>query len=247
MPGETKSGMACSQFEALLSDALDGRLSGPALDSFRRHRELCAECGPLFAQAEAGLNWLKSLPEIGPPAGLTSRILAATSGAHLRPVVTRPAAPSLGDRVRAWVRPVVSPVWGTVRQPRFAMSFAMAFFSVSIALNAVGVRLGDLRRVDLRPSALVRSYYESSAKVVKYYENIRFVYELESRVRDLKRATEPEEPSPPAPQKNPKHSTSGTPEQNRQQNYSRDDNQPLMASYPANDSRRSPLGLRRDV
>ena len=28
MPGETKHGIECSQFEALLSDAIDGQLTG---------------------------------------------------------------------------------------------------------------------------------------------------------------------------------------------------------------------------
>ena len=109
----------------------------------------------------------------------------------------------------------------------------MAFFSVSIALNAAGVRLGALRAADLRPSTLVRGYYETSAKVVKYYENIRFVYELESRVRDLKRVTEPEEPARPVKEKNRDNNTSGAPDHNREQNYSRQEDQPVLASAPA--------------
>ena len=71
------------------------------------------------------------------------------------------------------------------------MSFGMAFFSLSISLSLAGVKLSDLRHVDLRPSAIKRNYYETSGKVVKYYENIRFVYEIESRVREFKRATTP--------------------------------------------------------
>jgi hypothetical protein len=159
-----------------------------------------------------------------------NRILAATSGVPAHAPAAVPAVPPWPERLRNWARPVLAPVWGVARQPRFAMSFAMAFFSVSIALNAAGVHVGDLRAADLRPSALVRGYYETSAKVVKYYENIRFVYELESRVRDLKRVTEPEEPARPVKEKNRNNDTSGAPDHNRDQNYSREEGQPLLAS-----------------
>ena len=35
MAGETKNGMQCAEFDALLNDALDGTLTGPRLESFR--------------------------------------------------------------------------------------------------------------------------------------------------------------------------------------------------------------------
>lgn len=246
MPGENPIRMQCAEFEALLAEALDGQLSGAQLESFQQHRDLCAVCGPLFAQAETGLNWLQAVKQVEPPVDLVSRILAATTGAQAPAAV--PVTPSWPERLRGWAAPVLAPVWNTARQPRFAMSFAMVFFSVSIALNAAGVRLGDLRAADLRPSALVRGYYETSAKVVKYYENIRFVYELESRVRDLKRVTEPEEPVRPAKEKDRNNNTSGAPDHNRDQNYSREEGQPLLAAAPGTDLQLWPVNaLRRLV
>ena len=246
MPGENPIRMQCAEFEGLLAEALDGQLSGAQLESFQQHRGLCAVCGPLFAQAETGLNWLKAVKQVEPPPNLVNRILAATTGAPA-PVAV-PVTPTWPERLRGWVTPALAPAWSLARQPRFAMSFAMVFFSVSIALNAAGVRLGDLRAADLRPSTLVRGYYETSAKVVKYYENIRFVYELESRVRDLKRVTEPEEPARPVKEKNRNNNTSGTPDHNREQNYSRQDDQPVLASAPDGDLQLWPVhALRRLV
>ena len=248
MPGENPIRMQCAEFEALLAEALDGQLSGRQLESFRQHREVCPVCGPLFAQAETGLNWLKAVSQVEPPPNLVNRILAATTGVQQSAPVAVPATHPWPERLREWVKPVLAPAWSTARQPRFAMSFAMVFFSVSIALNAAGVRLGALRAADLRPSALVRGYYETSAKVVKYYENIRFVYELESRVRDLKRVTEPEEPARPAKEKNRDNNTSGTPDHEREQNYSRQEDQPVLASAPAGDLQLWPVhALRRLV
>ena len=58
MAGEIQSEMQCAEFEALLSDALDGKLSPPKLNSFHDHRKQCQLCGPMFAEAESGLRWL---------------------------------------------------------------------------------------------------------------------------------------------------------------------------------------------
>src|SRR5205085_5776004 len=114
------------------------------------------------------------------------------------------------DNVSAWLRPVFTPVVSVWRQPRFAMSFGMAFFSLSVSLSLAGVKVSDLRQLDLRPAAIKRTYYETTGRAVKYYENIRFVYEIESRVREFKRATTPAEPNSKAKTKKKKNkNTSG--------------------------------------
>ena len=70
----------------------------------------------------------------------------------------------------------------------------MIFFSFSLALSAAGVKPADVAKINLRPAALRHAYNDAQIKVVKYYDNIRFVYEIESRVREFKRATTPAEP-----------------------------------------------------
>jgi hypothetical protein len=110
------------------------------------------------------------------------------------------------------------------------MSVGMAFFSLTFAMSVAGIKVKDLKQVDLRPSALKRSYYTTAGRVVKYYENIRFVYEIESRVHELKRATTPAEPGPTKKEENRRNNnTSGQPEK-KEQNYSRQENQPVFAS-----------------
>ena len=61
MPDQTSNGMQCNEFDLLLSDALDGVLTGTGLDRFQAHARVCQACGPLLAEAEAGRNWLKGL------------------------------------------------------------------------------------------------------------------------------------------------------------------------------------------
>jgi hypothetical protein len=78
----------------------------------------------------------------------------------------------------------------TMLQPRLAMTAAMAFFSIALTLNLTGVRLSSLRISNLKPSSIKRTAYETKARVVRYSDNLRVVYELESRVRDLQRSSD---------------------------------------------------------
>jgi len=233
MQGET---LNCAEFEALLAEALDGALAGAARQRFDEHRTSCADCGPLYADAAAGLSWMKSLQEVEPPRNLVHNILTATSGQE--------AKAEAGDPVRGWTRgwlkPALFPLYAAVRQPRFAMSAAMAFFSVSLMMQVTGVKLSDLRQVDLRPSAIqssaVRGYNETSSKVVKYYENIRLVYEIQTRMQELKDAARPEpQAQPTAPKKDDKknNDTSGQPDREKEKQYSRENRELLLASARA--------------
>src|ERR1700681_1326037 len=243
MPGETKYGshgqMECTEFEALLSDALDGdgRLSGTRKESFDAHRRICPVCGPMFADAQAGQRWLRTLAleTVEPPAHLVHNILAATSGVASRRLVTAVAdgrSTPFRERAREWWDSLFTPAAAFVRQPRFVMSFGMIFFTFSLALNVAGVKATDVAKVDLRPSALRHAYYDAQIKVVKYYDNIRFVYEIESKVRELKRANTPPDAAPEQQQQkdNRKNDTSGQPEQRQDRNYSQEYNQPVLAA-----------------
>jgi hypothetical protein len=231
MAGKDHSDMQCSEFDALLSDALDKVLTGPKAQAFQSHASSCPICGPLLAEAESGKHWLEQLVEVGPPPHLVHNILAATTGID-NVGLDRPAAaePSWWERAAGWAKGFARPIVAISRQPRFAMSFGMAFFSLSVSLSLAGVKPADLRRVDLRPSAIRRSYYETSGKVVKYYENIRFVYEIQSRVREFKRVTAPAEPAPPKQEKSP-NDTSEQPEQKQERNSGPVDGQTVLSAF----------------
>lgn len=228
MYGESKSGMQCVEFEGLLSDALDATLHGSVLAAFEAHQQSCKVCGDLYREASAGMHWLKGLEDIEPPKNLVHNILAQTIGAV--PEASTPAAP-VGDGWFGKLRARISPVFAPVMTPRFAMSFGMAFFSITMLANLAGFRVSDLKHVDLTAKGIQKTYYSTEARVVRYYENIRLVYEIESRVRDLRRAATPEKQE----EKTPKNPNKGqTQQQNRKlQNYSQDAGQPVLADCPA--------------
>jgi hypothetical protein len=233
MPDQTSNGMKCNEFDSLLSDALDGVLSGAALDRFQAHARSCKACGPLFAEAEAGRSWVKDLEEVEPPANLVTNILASTTGVDSQRL--RTAAPlrqpriSWLDRVQA---SVLEPIWAMVRQPRFAMSFGMAFFALSVGLTVAGVKPADLREVSLRPAAIRHAYYNTQARVIRYVDNVRAVYEVQAALRGIKRNVTPAEPGPAKPTKERKNDTSQQPEQKQERNYSQTGEQLILASAP---------------
>ena len=229
MADQIQPGMQCVEVEALLADAIDGTLHGATLAAFEAHQHSCPACAAMYQEAAAGLHWLKGLEDVEPPKNLVHNILAQTIGSVSEAstqVVT--AGESWPEKLKARIAGVFAPVM----TPRFAMSFGMAFFSITMLANIVGIHAGDLKHLDMSTKGLQKTYYSTQARVVRYYENIRLVYEIESRVRDLRRAAEPVKQEEESTPKNPKKT--GSQEQNRKyQNYSRDAGQPVLARCPA--------------
>jgi hypothetical protein len=172
---------------------------------------------------------------VEPPASLVNNILASTTGVdtqRLRATVRVQPRISWWEHVQA---SLFEPIWAMVRQPRFAMSFGMAFFALSVSLTVAGVKPADLRSVSLRPSAIRHTYYATQARVVHYYENVRIVYEVESRVREIKRNVVPAEPgrkTTPAKPKDDKNDTTQQPEQKQERNYSQSNSNLILACAP---------------
>ncbi len=186
---------ACGEWETLLADALDGLLKPEEEARFLAHKAGCPACAALYEAARKGREWLEFLsPEPEPPEGLLEKILATTGPGH---AISGLPVPAAAGGVPAFVPPVWQQPGFLARmrmsvQPRLLMTAAMAFFSIALTLNLAGVRLSNLRLADLRPRT-VRSYMErqltmASVPIVRYYDHLRFVYEVESRVRELRGA-----------------------------------------------------------
>ncbi|MGD0482032.1 MAG: zf-HC2 domain-containing protein [Terracidiphilus sp.] len=188
---------ACGEWETLLADALDGLLKPEEEMRFLAHKAGCPACAALYEAARKGREWLEFLsPEPEPPEWLLEKILATTGpGTGLGRAVSGLPVPAGAGVVPGFVPPVwqqpgfLARVRSSV-QPRLLMTAAMAFFSIALTLNLAGVRLSNMRLADLRPR-VVRSYMErqltmASVPIVRYYDHLRFVYEVEARVRELR-------------------------------------------------------------
>ena len=244
MAGENQPGMQCVEVEALLAEALDGTLQGQQLAGFEAHQQSCAACQGLLEEARAGMHWLKGLDEAEPPRHLVHNILAQTIGAlpseHVLPA---PSSEGWFGKLKARLAPVFAPV----ATPRFAMSFGMAFFSITMLLGIAGFHMRDLRNLDLSSKGIMKTYYDTQARIARYYENMRLVYQIESRVRDLKRAATPETNSdnkqPQQQQQQQKQEAPATKNPSKSENrqdqnhstpkYSRDNGQRELTVFPA--------------
>jgi hypothetical protein len=207
---------ACSVCETMLPEAVDGMLSEAEQVAFDKHVAGCVECARELAEARRGAAWLSMLksqaPE--PPAGLLAKILAETTGA-VQHDVSAVAAPTRSvpswQPAPAW-QPASAPMadphlrptgqWAAFRkfcsnlvptettrvifQPRFAMTAAMAFFSLALTLNLTGVRLHDLRASNFTPSALKRTVADLDASATRTFQNNREVYQVESRLNEMR-------------------------------------------------------------
>ena len=191
MNKDFKNGMQCSDFESLLAEALDDTLVAETRLAFDAHGKSCRICGPLYAEAWDGMLLVQQLAEMEPPKNLVHNILAATSRKDV--VETAVEAEKAGwlERLGWSFRPRMA----GLMHSRFAASFAMAFFSLSITLTLAGVKIGDVQKVDFHPNALRKSavlgFTQVEAKVTSYYENLRLVYQVQARVRELKKNTAP--------------------------------------------------------
>lgn len=181
--------LRCEDWEELLADALDGQLPTATREQFEAHGAACRVCAELLAQARQGQEWLQFLDdEPEAPAGMVARILEKTSGAAAGVPLAEGGPIPVGPHVLGL--PVRRVVWDT----RMLMTVAMAFFSIALTLNLVGIRLTDVRLADLTPASLemtlTRGFYGAKGSLVRYYDNLRLVYEVESKMRDLRQREE---------------------------------------------------------
>ena len=193
-----KAGPYCMACEAMLADAVDGMLGEVDKTWFDRHIATCTTCAERFANAQRGSAWLEMLKTTKPEPGadLLARIMAQTVEAGpipQAPVEVTPARVnnSLGGMVIPF--PVIvqpKAPWRVLLEPRMAMTAAMAFFSIALTMNLTGIQLNQLSVADLKPESLQRTYFNVSTKAVQYYDNLRVVHVMESRVEDMQEAQE---------------------------------------------------------
>ena len=168
--------------------------------------QIAGQIVPLSMQATGFSDATLAHPQDGTPAFAFGYTIAG-SAAHSN-VIPFPRRAVAGFRASSFGQIML--------QPRLAMTAAMAFFSIALTLNLTGIHPMSLRASDLQPSSLKRNYHNVNARVVRYYEGLRVVYELESRVHDLQSASDndaaagsqgspsnSDQPAKPAPSKQP--------------------------------------------
>jgi len=182
------------EVENLVSDYLEGGLEAARASQVAEHLAACSGCREMIADVRHVVELCRSAEDLESPSWLVSKILLGTVGER---------KPTLKERIAAFLRPVL--------QPRLAYNIiGMAVFSFSIIINAAGVNLRHLKLEDLNPRTWVRMADRSGhllyARAEKFCYDLRVVYEIESRLRQLRQQTAPapaeqekEAPKPQAP------------------------------------------------
>lgn len=182
----------CEQIEERLTEYLDRLLSPGERQEFAAHVVGCARCRPLVAQVGGLVSEMHRLEPVEAPAGLVYAILERTLG---------PRTEKKGWRAwLGWLQPAF--------QPRLAMGIATVLLSVVILSQALGFAPARLTWSDLAPASLYRAADRRAHLIygrgVKFVNDLRVVYEIQSRLRpaaETEPAREPEAaPAPPASQ-----------------------------------------------
>lgn len=201
---------SCELCEAMVPDAVDDLLSASERRWFEEHVLHCAACGELWADSQRGAAWMGVLsthsPEPSP--ALLGRILAQTSlaGSPGEAATQRGETPEIestarglqlvpaaepGRRVpeRARVLPFRAPVPQPAyvgMHPRLMMTAAMAFFSLMLTANMLGLQPGDLRPGHFGAAAR-RTLADASTSAIRAFQNNKVVYQVESRLDNAQR------------------------------------------------------------
>ncbi|MCX6587971.1 MAG: hypothetical protein NTX13_15505 [Acidobacteria bacterium] len=167
----------CAEFEILLCDAVDGQLRGEAQAAFAAHRDSCAACREYAAEVLGAAAFLERVATVEPPKELITKILYDLPGG---------AAPRAGGA--GGLRGFFNRWLGPVLAPKLAMGMAMTVLSLSMLASVFKVPLRPLSAADLDPVKIVASVedqaHRSWNRAVKYYENLRLVFEIQSRLQE---------------------------------------------------------------
>jgi|GEM_PF-5891447 len=136
-----------------------------------------------------------------------------------------------------FISPELTPLVFRALQPRVAMTFAAAFFSISLGLNMAGIHASDISAMIKDPDKITTtasvSYYKTTARVVKYYENIRFVMQIQALTKQLGTTDDKKKDQPSDDKKNDKKPEDNTSEKDKQnRNYFNRDADALSAVRP---------------
>ncbi len=174
----------CAITEERLSDYLDGRLSPAEAAAFSAHASDCESCGKLIAQVGGLVHQMRALEPLEVPPQLISRILDSTLGPRTQTVGWK--------RWFSWI----PALW----QPRFTMGVATVAATILIVLYTSGMSPAKLKKADLSPANFLRTANRQAhltyARSAKFVNDLRVVYEIQTR---LQPDSEPSPSSAPAP------------------------------------------------
>jgi len=174
--------MNCADLEISICDYLDGTLSEAGKAEVERHLAECPGCAELARDAAAAVAFMERAAEVEPPPELITRILFDAPWSKAKPAPWR-----------KWASAALSPI----RQPKFAMGMAMTILSLSMLFRFVSpapLTAKDWRPASIRDSIRNQAQY-AWTRGVKFYENLKIVYQIQSTLRQWQQQDEEQRPA----------------------------------------------------
>ena len=196
--------MTCAEFEISLADYVDGTLHAARKSALEAHSGECAACAELARDVSGATAFIGRASVLEPPPELVTRILFEIP--HATRIAPKEKVQGLWRRIVGWFQPVL--------QPKFAMGMAMTILSFSMLGQFAGIQVRQLKPADLDP-VRVWATIDSQAqrtweRAMKYYENLKLVYEVQTRLKEWSDQDEEERKSLPSGQQQQKLTPSRT-------------------------------------
>ena len=171
--------MNCAEFESILADYVDGSMAVQERAAVELHAGTCASCREFMADVKGMAAMLERVEDVEPPAELITRIAFQAPRGRSRDGLD---VFGFWSELKAkWLQPLL--------QPKLAMGMAMTVLSFSMLARCTGAPVQHLQAADLNPGKVLASMEDrvlrTRDRVVKNYENLRVVYEIESRLNDI--------------------------------------------------------------
>jgi len=175
--------MNCADAEILICDY--ATLSSAERFELERHLAECAVCAELARDSAAALAFMERAEEVEPPPALVNRILFEQRWKQ-------------HSWSRAGVRAWFAKLLGPVLHPKFAMSMAITILSLAWLAKYVAPAR-PFTAADFNPVRVWQGIddraYRGWQRTVKFYESIRFVYQVRSRLQEWNQQQDEEQQS----------------------------------------------------
>lgn len=173
--------MTCQDLEILLADYVDGNVHGEQRSAIEAHLAGCELCAALARDAAGAVAFIERASTVEAPPELVTRILFELTDGPSRTQI-RPSA------ARRIFGPLFQPWIDRILQPRFSMSLAMTILSFAMLGRFAGINVRQLKPSDLDPvkvyAAAEDKIQRAWARTVKYYENLRVVFEIQTQLNE---------------------------------------------------------------
>ena len=185
--------MNCAELEILICDYVDGTLAPAERAEVERHLSACPACAELAHDSAAAVGFIERAADVEPPPELITRILFDAPWTKQKPGISAVS--------RGWI----SRWFGPVLRPKFVMGAAMTILSLSMLTKYVAP-MRQVKASDLKPSSLWATIDDKAhmawARTVKYYENLKVVYEIKTMLSDWQQQADEQQAANPPAKKN---------------------------------------------